>query len=350
MQQDKRNALFDALAAYRARVMYLLAIISVVVIVPFAINDFLQGRTLMGIFVLGVVAILGADAIALYRGKVAPVPWWLLFASVVFSVAMSIRAQGLVGMFWPFPSVVFFHFVLRRRIALIFSISMLLLITPLAYHYLGVSVTIRMVVALTLTIVFSTIFIGIITDLQQKLEMQATIDPLTGALNRRQLEEFIETAIAQHGRSGAPASVLILDLDHFKSINDEYGHAIGDAVLKDVVTAISSRNRRADRLFRIGGEEFLLLLPDTGQSAAIGVAETMRQLIESGPLVPERTVTVSIGVSELSPGDTMESWLKRADDALYRAKQQGRNVVEGAGWIPEPTVVLESDEPQREQG
>ena len=157
-----------------------------------------------------------------------------------------------------------------------------------------------------------------------------SLDPLTGALNRRQMD----TALAEldrraRGRAVA-ASILLIDIDNFKQINDLRGHDAGDLVLTGLVKLISARKRAVDSLYRIGGEEFLLLLPDTNAAAASAVAEQLRALIEDSPLVRDHQVTISIGVAECESGYSPEQWLKAADIALYRAKDKGRNRVENS--------------------
>jgi diguanylate cyclase (GGDEF)-like protein len=126
----------------------------------------------------------------------------------------------------------------------------------------------------------------------------------------------------------------MIDVDHFKRINDQLGHAQGDSVLKGIASLVEKRSRKLDLLFRIGGEEFMLLLPDTQEAAATLVAEQLRASIAESSLLDGRRVTVSVGVSELRRGETVDSWMKQADDALYAAKKAGRNRVSRAAEAP----------------
>jgi len=148
------------------------------------------------------------------------------------------------------------------------------------------------------------------------------------------MERCLGDAIERQRRSSAPASLLLVDVDHFKRINDQFGHAKGDSVLKGIVSLVGKRSRKLDLLFRIGGEEFMLLLPDTQEAAAAVVAEQLRASVAESPLLDGRQVTVSAGVSELQPGESLDSWMKHADDALYAAKKAGRNRVVRVGDIP----------------
>ena len=164
------------------------------------------------------------------------------------------------------------------------------------------------------------------------------MDPLTGAFNRRHMERCLSDAIERRRRNSAPASLLLIDIDHFKLINDRFGHAKGDGVLKGIASLVGKRARKLDSLFRVGGEEFILLLPDTQEAAAAVVAEQLRASVAESLLVDGRQVTVSVGVGELQLDESSDSWMKHADDALYAAKKAGRNRVVCAGPLrPEET-------------
>jgi diguanylate cyclase (GGDEF)-like protein len=165
----------------------------------------------------------------------------------------------------------------------------------------------------------------------EELERLSTIDPLTGAGNRRYLESEGLVEIAAARRNGHPLGVVLFDLDHFKTINDLYGHAVGDDVLKTVVDATRHMLRPKDFLARLGGEEFALLLPASKRPESRTIAERVRTAIAATPFgikAARFAVTASFGISELKPGEqNLSAALSRADKALYRAKQEGRNRV-----------------------
>ena len=160
----------------------------------------------------------------------------------------------------------------------------------------------------------------------------ATTDSLTGVYNRRTFQELAEPQLSRSRRAKLPVSLLMLDLDHFKRINDTYGHLAGDDVLKAFTLLVKSCLRREDLLARYGGEEFVVLLPGSSQEAAVALGERIRDEVASKPFDANGhlvRVTVSVGVSS-EAGDTLpslESMLGRADEALYVAKNQGRNRV-----------------------
>lgn len=167
---------------------------------------------------------------------------------------------------------------------------------------------------------------------RQQYERAAMFDGLTGIHNRRWLDETLARMVRRHEGGGARMSLSLLDVDHFKSFNDRYGHAAGDHVLVVVARVLSTRLRPTDLVARYGGEEFVILFPDTARDDAVIAAERVREAIAGEVLkMPDGTalpsVTISMGVAELAPGQTPSALLEIADRAMYEAKQGGRNRV-----------------------
>ena len=161
-----------------------------------------------------------------------------------------------------------------------------------------------------------------------ELERQASTDPLTRLLNRRGFHFQADLTFALAQRSQLPLSVVTLDIDFFKRINDTYGHDVGDAVLVQLARLLQQHTRKTDICARFGGEEFVVVLPDTDRAAALHWVQMLLQRIAETPLPPVGHITVSAGVSNLLPGvltDSLPGMLKRSDAALYQAKQTGRN-------------------------
>ena len=173
---------------------------------------------------------------------------------------------------------------------------------------------------------------------KEQAERKARTDPLTGLPNRRAFNELARVEIDRALRFGQPLALVAIDLDHFKSVNDGHGHAVGDAVLVDFASRVQAQLRVIDQLARIGGEEFVLLLPGTDAKGAYQVAERIRHLLNQRALsIPGGTLryTSSFGVAELEPHHPeLDHWLARADAALYAAKGNGRNRVELAPSDP----------------
>jgi diguanylate cyclase (GGDEF)-like protein len=164
------------------------------------------------------------------------------------------------------------------------------------------------------------------------VEEEAATDPLTGVLNRRALDRLLARETERCGAQGAATAVLALDVDHFKGVNDTHGHAMGDAALRAFAERLRGQLRQSDHLARLGGEEFIVLLPGAPLPKALEIAERLRHAVEDAPLVeaPRVAVTVSIGVAACRPGETGPGLLARADAAAYAAKRAGRNRVVAA--------------------
>jgi two-component system cell cycle response regulator len=178
--------------------------------------------------------------------------------------------------------------------------------------------------------------------------LNAAKDPLTGLLTRAFVQDRLPSRLHEAERRGQSVCCSMLDLDHFKRINDLHGHLVGDAVILRASAAIAGSMRASDIAVRYGGEEFLVILQDTGMSEAVEAAQRFRQAIASidfADLVPRLVVTASQGLALRARGETVESWIERADRALYAAKGEGRDRVRIA-----PGLVLGDDEEDAETG
>ena len=183
----------------------------------------------------------------------------------------------------------------------------------------------------------TTHYLAVTEDITQRKAMEAelqrlaTTDPLTGVANRRRFLEEMGQELARHRRFRRPAAFLLLDLDHFKQVNDTHGHAAGDLALRHLAQLAQTRLRRLDLFGRLGGEEFGILLPGTDEAGALAFAETFRSQVAHTPVQSAAgpiTLTVSIGLTAFDPADAdPDAILARADEALYRAKEGGRNRV-----------------------
>jgi diguanylate cyclase (GGDEF)-like protein len=200
------------------------------------------------------------------------------------------------------------------------------------------SAVVYMIVALVFQLTLVTL---VVSRLVSELKRASRHDPLTGLLNRRAIDEALAAEVQRARRLGAPFSVLMLDVDRFKPINDTHGHAAGDRALQHLATLLSSQMRDIDRVGRYGGEEFVVLLPGTPQEQAHGLAQRLCEKVAALPPMwrdAPLPVTVSIGVAEwLGDSDGLPALMARADAALYRAKEDGRNrvVTTGHGGLDE---------------
>ncbi|MCL7488374.1 MAG: diguanylate cyclase [Desulfobulbaceae bacterium] len=163
---------------------------------------------------------------------------------------------------------------------------------------------------------------------EEQIHLLATTDSLTGIANRREFTAMLEREVARVKRYGTPLSLVMFDLDYFKRVNDTFGHDVGDSVLLAVTGLVKKSIRTADAVARWGGEEFMVLMPESNIQAAEKASEKLRLAIAGHQFDTAGKLTASFGVAAFEPHDDVNSLLKRADDALYRAKDKGRNRVE----------------------
>lgn len=164
-------------------------------------------------------------------------------------------------------------------------------------------------------------------SIMQSLQQRACTDALTGAANRQKLECDIEQMRKRVQRYRVSFSMVIFDIDHFKKVNDTFGHTAGDSVLVELTRIVQEQIRDVDFLYRYGGEEFVILLSDTDLSGATATAEKIRQSIEAYRFRYVNTLTASFGVAQYTPDESVESFINRADENLYHVKENGRNSV-----------------------
>ncbi|WP_323750121.1 GGDEF domain-containing protein [Marinobacter sp.] len=312
---------------FRLSIVTLLSGSAILGITPFAIMRFVDGHLLAGFIDLGILAALSGSLVYAwvtqdtYRSGI-----FLAIACCVGAVVVATMV-GEVGLFWLYPCLVTTFFLAPSRVAAALNfLSVLAMMT--VENAFNSSVQMWTFVAST-TIVSACSYVFAMRNKEQRerLEQLATIDPLTGVKNRRSMDEELDLAAANAERTGLSYALVILDIDHFKKINDEYGHGVGDNVLRDLVGLIEENTRRTDLLFRFGGEEFVVLFPGVdGVNLKTVVANLQHELRKSlrGPGGP---VTSSFGVAMLRHGESVTSWLSRADHALYQAKESGRDRV-----------------------
>ena len=256
-------------------------------------------------------------------------------ASIIVTLIVSIGAVmvaleiGINGLFWIYALVLVNFLMTGPWLSLVIMSSVLVSVCTIgmwrgdvfASHYQMTS----FIVTCMLCCLFSFMFALRTRYQHAMLKHMTTLDPLTGASNRRALAQELEVALARFARTGEMYGLLAIDLDHFKSVNDTYGHAAGDKVLVDFVRILKSRLRSSDRIFRLGGEEFLVLLADVDEASLKATAKQIHTYLGEHLKGPGGAITVSIGGALIEPNETADQWLNRADKLLYQAKHSGRN-------------------------
>jgi diguanylate cyclase (GGDEF)-like protein len=234
---------------------------------------------------------------------------------------------GVVTLYWFYPIFFVAYFFSDRffvRIQILCAFSILI---PYSFYLFDNEVVIRFLSTLFALCCFSDILIGLQTRLQNRMAELIIRDPLTNAYNRRHMNSSIQIVIEEIKRGLDSASLLWLDIDHFKMVNDQFGHEVGDQVLIKLVDILHKRQRQVDYVFRAGGEEFVLLLKNTELKQALLLADDLRKHVSEAVWSEEQKITISLGVAQYQLGEFSDEWLKRADDHMYEAKNLGRNRV-----------------------
>ena len=315
---------------FQLSIITLMGLIGVIGISPYAVYRLLEGNYLVA----------AADCVIVLSTLIAVIYAWRsgdtekpgIYLATVFTLGSTLVAinLGVNGVFWLYPLILFNFFMVSPGKAVL--ATALVLLTLVVHAVLVPGSVFESSYQMTSFLVTSSVA-GLLTFIfayrtrsqRDQLQILAIQDPLTGARNRRAMNEELRIAVAMHRRHGNKFAILVMDLDHFKLINDNFGHQAGDQVLRTFVELIKKSSRKEDRLFRFGGEEFLMLLPNTDRSGLLAAAKQLHSQVAQHLLGPGGPVTMSIGGAILRSGEDWESWLQRADQRLYRAKGAGRN-------------------------
>jgi len=319
-----------AVLGFRRQLVYHLHLWAFIAVAPLVVVQWQQGHQLLAwllllfcVNALLVIAFLKFRQIYFLNGRLFPL---LAVVSATYSTAIN----GHAGLYWAYPAATALFFLVPLREAIICNIVFVLVMAAVSFVTFAESHFWRIVCSLSLTCMFAMIFAWLVGKLQQELTRLATTDPLTGCLNRSQLSDILNNYIQLRERYERVSSLILIDLDYFKTVNDQWGHLAGDQVLTEMAKRLRNRLRENDQLFRIGGEEFMIVLPETRQRDAHQLAQQLLACIRARPFLDSISLTASAGVAEVGKGETWSTWLNRADQALYDAKARSRNQVADA--------------------
>jgi len=313
---------------FRAKATFGVALTALTLMLPFSILSFLQGQILTSVGTIGIVLLLGCNALLVYRGQCHQ--QLTLFALVPTGMVFMINVSSYdsyIASFWCYPAIVACYCMLSERRAWLANAIILAFGLPMVATSLPWIYSIRVGATLLAVSLFSAILVHVIDTLNKRLNYQLVHDPLTGLFNRVTLQNTLEKSIALYQKKGAAASLLAIDIDHFKRINDGFGHDVGDQALVTLAEIFDNELRLEDLAFRTGGEEFLILLNACHEKEANIIAERLRKRIERASVVPNYPVTISVGVAQLQANENWTQWMKRADSHLLESKRLGRNRV-----------------------
>lgn len=315
-------------ADFRTKATFGVTITAIIFLLPMAVMNILTDRIYVATGAIAIVCMLIISALAVSMGRDHQkiTLYFLIPAGMTFMIGVFLR-DGFIGTVWCYPSVIACYCMLSEKRAWIAVAIILGIGFPMAWLTLPHEYAYRVFATLSAVSVFSGILVRVIDTQHSRLKEQLNRDPLTGLLNRLTLKPRLQAAISD-AQQGKPCSTLLaIDVDHFKRINDTFGHEQGDATLCTLAWLILNNLQPEDACFRTGGEEFLVLLQATSENEAFCIAENIRRNLQFSEIVPDQTITASIGIATYVTGDNWTRWVKRADDNLYCAKRSGRNVV-----------------------
>jgi diguanylate cyclase (GGDEF)-like protein len=308
--------------AYR----YVLMAIAVM-LAPIDAHNFYTGNTIPAIAGLVVLFLFLINIVMLTRDKepfLSPPSVLLMTLALVL---ISVVYGQSYNLYWVYPLLVALPVLLKTRASVWLGILVGVVVTPFVLLRFDTNTAIIVFLSMVHTWLISAWLMYAASKQSRRLSELAITDPLTGAFNRRHLQQEVKQAFIAYQRYKRPATLLLIDVDYFKRVNDEFGHETGDRALCTIVTMIKDRLRIMDHVFRYGGEEFVVLLMETDETHAIHVAEELRSQIEQARIVPAGNLTVSIGVCDVLQADSIDHWQNQCDRALYQAKAEGRNRV-----------------------
>ncbi|GAA0424235.1 hypothetical protein GCM10009133_36010 [Cocleimonas flava] len=298
------------------------------IIFPMSMYRFYTNDFVIGMFDLAISLLLLSLSISIWRRKKVQYVNYVVFGISSIFMLIIVSVKGINSFMWIFAFVGIGYYTINKTVALASSILLSLASTLIVIDQITTEFLVSYYPALILLNIL--LYLGASkSENQQSLLFElATIDSLTRVKNRLAFNEKLDDLSASLSRSNQTVSIMILDIDHFKKINDTFGHAEGDEVLAVFAKLIKASIRSSDSVYRYGGEEFVVLAYNSNLDSAAKLAESIREKVAAFPSLAKYDLTVSIGVTEIPAKDeNATSWLDRADEALYLSKKRGRNKV-----------------------
>lgn len=309
------------------RVLLSVCLLAIVTISPFIFLRWLDGEITLAIIdtIISLTAIL--FFLFIYITRKIETAQKLFAICLAASALTTIFIKGESQVLWVYPFIITSFYLVPLNFARITSTLLILILLIIIYPKVNLVSFFSILATTGLTTSLSFVIFRSYHDKQNELLQLASIDSLTSSGNRRALDLKLSEVIASQQREVYTMCLILIDLDKFKDINDDHGHAVGDQILKDISELMTRNTRVLDSLYRYGGDEFIIVPLNMNLKTTKRLAEKIRDICEQHKFVNNIKLTLSIGVAEYKAHDTPESWISRADTALYEAKESGRNKV-----------------------
>lgn len=318
---DPRDIQFERRLVLYRLMLVLMAFALVAVIAETILSSGISLVTLVaGVSLIAIVA----TSIGLYIRQFALLPPIIALVITFTAVLMAVADGAEHNRLLLFPLMIALAGLLPTSVALVLGTTAIAVLLIIGRGAIG-STEIAVYFALVATWLLSLAVMRLVAQQADELADLALTDPLTGAFNRRYLLPQAERNLADYRRYTRLSTLIMIDIDHFKAVNDRFGHDVGDFVLKALVRLVDDRIRGVDMLYRLGGEEFVVMLTEVGAASATKVAEELRVTLSELNVLPSGHFTVSLGICDVTSVTSGEEWLRKVDEALYSAKAAGRN-------------------------
>ena len=317
----------DLIANFRLNFEMYFGFSTFLLLSPYVINHFIQGRLMMTVFTFTIVFLSSVNSISIFRHRVEIIPFTYFFVLILTVLAGGLILQGSSIIYWYYPFAFIILSIAKHRQARIMLALSILVFVPAVFLATDTGIAARFGATYIMVCVFGDIVVRLLDKAQAQQALLTLTDPLTGAFNRRSFLSTLGDAAESCRRGIGTASLIAIDIDHFKQINDTLGHKAGDEALKNIVASLTLRKRKLDKVYRTGGEEFVVLAHNIEPGEAIAFADSLRIAVEQADIIPEQVLTISIGVADYSTEHSIDDWIRQADANLYEAKRRGRNRV-----------------------
>lgn len=307
--------------------LWLVTIICLIACVPLTVKNFYLGYFGLGISLGTFALLLLIDTLFLHFRQYVPINFVWIISLLVIAALLTVHHFGMSAVFWIFPISLAYTFMIPFKWACFFNLTLLTGVSIISGIHVGFPATLRIMASFLFLCLISSMLRITIQDLSKKLRDQSIKDPMTGALNRRNLDSYLNHCLKRKKEINMDSSLILIDIDHFKQANDRFGHSFGDQIIEQISSIITQNIRGTDLLFRIGGDEFLTIVRDTKATDAQKIATKISQLVHTQCSSQSFKASISMGVCQVEEEYTKDIWFQNADQALYQAKLAGRNCV-----------------------
>lgn len=314
-------------ASSSSRAVFAVALLGCLSIAPLLLTRIIQQNWTLAALNSVLLAVFSGIAINILKNQYLDLSRYILGALIILGITSTTIIGGTSSVYWLYPGFVGAFFIFRPKTAVILAFAVGIVIYPFLIDRLASADMLVLYATLMPTVIF--IYFSSRELRKQHAQLTALVsqDYLTQTGNRRAFNAKAEICIKQLNKQGLHSVLILFDMDHFKRLNDTHGHVVGDAVLKDVTTLVSASLRSTDRLFRLGGEEFAIIVQNAMLKDAVAISEKIRESLSTHRNIDLPSYTVSFGLAALNKQETVNQWMERADKALYHSKQNGRDQV-----------------------